>query len=96
MNVETQKAMFVDIIHCFSASENREHFKGIKAKVKRIASKSDSAYFYLSCTGNTLTLSKRKDGGERWREFKLERIDISRLYQKGKKKYTFTLKAGER
>lgn len=96
MNIETQKAMFVDIIHCFAASENRQHFKAIKAQVKRVAPRTDSAYFYLNCIGNTLTVSKRKDGGEKWREFKLESIDISRMYQKARKKYIFTLKAGER
>lgn len=46
---------------------------------------------YLTCIGNRLSFFWKKEGSELWKEFKLENIDISSLYQKNKKKYTFAL-----
>jgi hypothetical protein len=63
----------------------------VKAKIKKLGSKADSITLYVTCIGNRLTFFKKKEGVEMWKEFKLENIEISALYQKSKKKYTFAL-----
>jgi hypothetical protein len=46
---------------------------------------------YLNFIGNRLSFLRKKEGSDLWKEFKLEYIEISSLYQKNKKKYTFAL-----
>lgn len=92
MNSETQKAIFIDIIDCFASSETRQHFKDVKGKVRKQGSLTDGPSCYLTCSGNSLVICKKREGGEQWREFKLDSLEISPLYQKSKKKYTFMLK----
>ena len=56
-----------------------------------MASKEKSLQMYLTCIGNRLSFFWKKEGSELWKEFKLENIEISSVYQKNKKKYTFAL-----
>lgn len=84
--------MFIGIISCFSLAEKREHFRNIKAKVKKSTSFRDGITCYLNCIGNKLTLIKIKEKDTIWKEFELSKLKIDKIYQKVKKnKYSFSI-----
>lgn len=60
--------MFIGIISCFALAEKREHFKNIKAKVKKVSAFRDGVTCYLNCVGNKLNFIKIKEKNTIWKE----------------------------
>ena len=84
--------MFIGIISCFSLAEKREHFRKIKAKVKKSTSFRDGITCYLNCIGNQLTFIKIKDQDTVWKDFQLSKLKIDKIYQKIRKnKFSFSI-----
>jgi hypothetical protein len=82
-------SLFVSIVKCLSGKEVIQYFNNEQSTIRKEQSFSGWTSCLLTSDSNRITVTKKIDEKEPWREFLFEKLWISKVYRQHKKRYIF-------
>lgn len=95
MEREGQIELFINLVKCLAGKEVIEYFSNQKATLRKEQTFAGWNSCFLTCNSHSITAFKKTDSKEVWNEFQLDKLFISKVYRRDKKRHVFGIAYGK-
>lgn len=95
MNRDNQIQLFINLVKCLAGKEVIEYFSNQKATMRKEQTFAGWNSCFLTCNSQSITVLKKIDSKEVWNEFQLDKLFISKVYRRDKKRHIFGIAYGK-